>query len=89
MTTTLVSLHVASHAEGLATARLGTLVRLLSSMAMAVDAQTAWSREGLVARRADVAVLGLRELRLAGCADVVVVLPWIGAVGRRVRHRGR
>jgi len=60
----LVALHVAANTEGFATARLRALVRLLSSMAVAVDAEAAWPREGLVASRADVAVLGLRELRL-------------------------
>lgn len=61
MTPSLVSLHVASHAEGLATSCLWTLVRLLASVAVAVDAQTAWPREGLVAGGTDVAILGLGE----------------------------
>lgn len=46
--TSLVSLHVAAHAERFATSRLRALVRLLTSVAVAVDAQTAWSRESLV-----------------------------------------
>jgi hypothetical protein len=52
-------------------------------MAVAVDAQAAWARERLVARRADVAVLRLRECRLARRTDVVVMLPWVLAVGIR------
>jgi hypothetical protein len=46
--TSLVSLHVAAHTESFATSRLRALVRLLTSVAVAVDAQTAWSRESLV-----------------------------------------
>ena len=46
--TSLVSLHVAAHTESFATSRLRALVRLLASVAVAVDAQTAWSRESLV-----------------------------------------
>jgi hypothetical protein len=87
--TSLVSLHVAAHAKGFATSRLRALVGLLACVTVAVDAQAAWPREGLVASRADVAVLGLRKLRLAGSADVVVVLPWVGAVGSRAGHRCR
>jgi hypothetical protein len=58
----LVSLHVAADAEGFATARLRTLVGLFAGVAVAVYAQAAGSREGLVTCRADVAVLRLREL---------------------------
>jgi hypothetical protein len=53
----LMTLHVTSYAESLTTARLRTLVRLLSCVAVAVDTQAAWSREGLVTGRADVSVL--------------------------------
>jgi hypothetical protein len=60
----LVSLHVAADTEGFATARLRALVRLLARVTVAVYPQAAGSGEGLVAGRADVAVLGLRKLRL-------------------------
>jgi len=73
--TSFVALHVAADTEGFATARLRALIGLFSRMAVAVDAEAAWAREGLVASRADVAVLRLRKLRLARSADVVVVLP--------------
>jgi hypothetical protein len=85
----LVALHVASDTESLATARLRTFVWLLAGVAMAVDAQAAWSREGLVASRADVSILRLREGGLTRGADVVVVLPRVRAVARRRRQRQR
>jgi hypothetical protein len=87
--TSLVSLHVAAHAESFATSRLRALVGLLASVAVAVNPQAARSRESLVAGRADVAILRLRKLGLAGSADVVVVLPWVRAVGSWARHRRR
>jgi hypothetical protein len=83
----LVALHVTSDAEGFAASRLRTLVRLLAGVAVAVDAQTAGAREGLVTCRADVAVLRLGKRRLAGCADIVVVLPWVGSSCARARDR--
>jgi hypothetical protein len=91
VTTALVALHVTSHAEGFATAGLGTFVRLLAGVTVAVNAQTAWPRECLVACRANVSVLRLREGRLAGGADVVVVLPRVRAVdgGAGLGHRQR
>lgn len=61
MAPSLMPFHVASHTEGLAAPRLRALVWLLASVAMAMDAQAAWPREGFVASRADVAVLGLRK----------------------------
>lgn len=82
-----MSFHVAAYAKGLAASRLWALVWLLTRMAVAVDAQAAWARKGLVASRADVAVLWLGELRLARRADVVVVLPRVGAVGGRAGNR--
>lgn len=89
MASPFVSLHIRAHRKCLATARLWALVRLLASVAMAVNAQTAWSREGLVASGANVAILGLRKRRLAGSADVMMVLPWVGAVGRWIGNRNR
>ena len=81
MTSPFMSFHVASHAEGLAAPRLRALVRLLASVAMAVDAQATRPGKCLVAGGADVAVLRLRESRLARCADVVVMLPYSRRVG--------
>lgn len=75
--TSLVSFHIASNTKGLSTAWLGALVRLLARVAMTVDAKATWPRESLVAGRADVAVLRLGKLRLAGSADVMMVLPWV------------
>jgi hypothetical protein len=85
----LVPFHVAAYAESFATSRLRALVGLLARVTMAVNAQTARPREGLVAGGADVAVLRLGKLRLAGGANVVMVLPWVGAVGGRAGHRCR
>ena len=62
MAATLVSLHVAADTEGFATTRLRALVRLLARVTVAVYPQAAGSGEGLVASRADVTVLRLREL---------------------------
>lgn len=59
--TALVPLHVATDAEGLLASGVGALERLLARVGVAVDAQGAGPREGLVARLADVAVLRLRE----------------------------
>jgi hypothetical protein len=81
--------HVASHTKRFAAARLGALVGLLARVAVAVDAQAAWARKGLVACRANVPVLRLRECRLAGRADVVVMLPRVLAVGIRRGHGQR
>jgi len=52
-----VPLHVAAHTEGLAAAVVGALEGFLARVAMTVDAQTTRPRKGLVASRADVAVL--------------------------------
>jgi len=59
--TPLVTLHVASDAEGFSATRVWALEGLLARVRMAVDPQRAGAREGLVARLADVPVLGLRE----------------------------
>jgi len=56
MAAAFVSLHVAAYAERLSTPGLRTLVWLLTGVAVTVNTQTARSREGFVARRADVAV---------------------------------
>jgi hypothetical protein len=61
VTAALMTFHVTSYAESFATAWLRALVRLLAGVAVAVYAQTAWSRESLVARRAYVAILRLRK----------------------------
>ena len=97
----LVALHVAPDAEGLAAAGERALEGLLARVGVAVDAQRAGPREGLVAGLADVAVLALREGRRRRGGDVVVVLPgvaprrregyrdgkgWRECLQRRVRH---
>lgn len=84
---TLVSLHVAPHAEGLAAAGVRALEWLLSSVRVAVDPERAGARKGLVARLADVAILRLRERSRRGRRDVVVVLPWVGSRSGRQRNR--
>ena len=81
MATPLVTLHVATHAEGLAAPGVRALEGLLAGMGVAVDAQGAGPREGLVAGLADVPVLRLRERGGRGRRDVVVVLPRVGAGG--------
>ena len=57
MAASLVSLHVASNAKRLSAARLRTLERLFSSMAVVVDLETAWPRECFVASRTDITIL--------------------------------
>lgn len=78
----LVALHVAAYAESFSTASLRALERLLASVGVAVNAQAAGATEGLVARRADVAVLRLRVEMPRGGVKVVVVRPADGS-GRR------
>lgn len=89
MATTLVTLHVAAYAEGLAAPGVGALEGLLAGVGVAVDSQGAGPGEGLVAGLADVPVLGLREGRGRGRRDVVVVLPRVGSRGRAHGHRDR
>lgn len=73
--TPLVTLHVAANAECLAAARLRALERLLASVRVAVDAETARAAEGLVAGLADVTVLALGEEVTRSRVEIVVVLP--------------
>jgi hypothetical protein len=56
-----MTLHVASDAESLAAAGVRALEGLLASVRVAMDAQRARAREGLVASLADIAVLRLGE----------------------------
>ena len=60
MTAAFVALHITAHAESLSTSRVRALERLLAGVRMTVDFQARRSRKSLVARLADVAVLGLR-----------------------------
>jgi hypothetical protein len=87
VTTPLMSFHVAAHTECLPAPRLRALVGLLACVAVAMDTQTARPRKRLVTRRADVAILRLREGSLTGCTDVVVMLPQIRPRSRGRRHR--
>lgn len=64
MTAALVTLHVASDAESLSASGLRAHERLLASVAVTVDPQATRSRKGLVARLANVSVLGRRKVRL-------------------------
>lgn len=73
--------HIASNAKRLTAARLRALVGFLACVTVAVDAQAARSRKGLVASRTNVAVLRLRKGGLTRRTDVVVMLPHILAVG--------
>jgi len=57
---TFVTFHIAAYTEGLATSRKGALEGLFACMRVAVDAQRAGTRKGLVACWADVPVLALR-----------------------------
>ena len=70
-----MAFHVAAYAKGLATAGLGALERLLASVRVAVNAETARPAESLVAGLADVAILTLREKVARDRVEVVVVLP--------------
>lgn len=85
MATALVAFHVASHTEGLATAGDRALEWLLASVGVAVDAERAGTRKGLVAGWADVPVLALGERGGRGRGNVVVMLPWV-RTGRRKSH---
>jgi predicted secreted Zn-dependent protease len=58
---TLMSLHVAPDAEGLAASGVRALERFLSGMRVAVDPERTRTRERLVARLTDVTILRLRE----------------------------
>jgi hypothetical protein len=78
----LVSFHIAPNAKGLSATGVRAFEWFLASVAVAVDAQAAGSREGFVAGRADVAILRLGKCGLAGSANVMMVLPWISAVLR-------
>lgn len=89
MATPLVSLHVASHAKGFATAGDGALERLLARVGVAVDAERAGPGKSLVASRADVSVLALGIRRRCRRGDVVVVLPWVGTSWCNHRQRWR
>jgi hypothetical protein len=80
VTTSLVSFHITSHAEGFTTACVRAFEWFFAGVTVAVNTQTAGTREGLVAGGANIAVLRLREGCLAGRADVVVVLPGIRAI---------
>jgi hypothetical protein len=75
MTSPLVTLHVAAYTECLATTRLGALEGLLTSVRVAMDAQTAWAAESLVAGLADVPVLACWELVPRRRVEIVMVLP--------------
>jgi hypothetical protein len=58
---TLVPLHIAPHAKRLAATGKGAFERFFSRVGVAVDPERAGTGEGLVASRADVPVLALRE----------------------------
>ena len=83
----LVTLHVAAHAKGLAAPGVRALEGLLARVRVAVDPERAGPRKGLVARLADVAVLGLGKRRRRRGGDVVVVLPGVGAGRGPKGHR--
>lgn len=61
MAASLVTLHVASNAKGLAAAGVRALERLLAGVGVAVNSEGAGAGEGFVAGLADVSVLALRE----------------------------
>lgn len=75
MATTLMTLHIAPYAEGLAAAGMCATERLLASVAVGVDAQAGGPRKGLVACPADVAIMVLLVRRGTGRGEVVVMLP--------------
>lgn len=64
MTTALMPLHIAPHAERLPAALMRALERLLARVRMAVDLEAGGPGEGFVARWADVALLTLRKGRV-------------------------
>ena len=61
MATPLVPLHVAPNTKCFPTAGAWTFERFLPRVRVAVDPEAGRPREGLVARLADVSILGLRE----------------------------
>lgn len=71
----LVALHVAAHREGFSTSCMCAAERLLTSVAVRVNAQAGGPRESLVAGPADVPVVVLLVGRGVGGREVVVVLP--------------
>lgn len=75
MASPLVALHVAAHREGLSTSCMCAAERLLTSVAVRVDAQARGPRESLVAGPADIPVVVLLVRRGVGGREVVVMLP--------------
>lgn len=75
MASPLVALHVAAHREGLSASRMCAAERLLTSVAVRVNAQARGPRERLVAGPADIPVVVLLVRRGVGGREVVVVLP--------------
>jgi len=82
-----VTLHVASHAEGLPTPGVRALEGLLARVGVTVDPERAGSGEGLVACLANVAILRLGERCRGGRGNVVVMLPRVGSRGGRKAYR--
>lgn len=78
MTTSLVALHVAAHAKGLAATDVRAAEGLLARVAVRVDAQAGGAREGLVAGAADIPVVVLLVGGGVGGREVVMVLPGRG-----------
>jgi hypothetical protein len=64
VTSSLVSLHVTSHAECLAASLVGAFEGLFAGVTMAVNAQAAGPRKCFIACLADIAILRLREAGL-------------------------
>jgi len=72
-----MTFHVASDAECFAAALVRALEWFLACVWMAVNPQTGWSGECLVAGLTDISVLGLWEWGCGWGRYVVVMLPWI------------
>ena len=77
----LMTLHVTAHRESLPATSVSAPERLLTRVAVGVDAQTGGPRERLVAGAADVAVMVLLVGGGVGGREVVVVLPGGGDGG--------
>lgn len=86
---TLVTLHVAAHGEGLAAAGVGAAEGLLARVGVGVDAERRRAGEGLVAGAADIPVMVLLVRGGAGWREVVMVLPGRGDGGDERRRLGR
>lgn len=90
MTTSLVSFHIASDAEGFPAAIVGAFKRFFSGVRITMDPQTGWPRERFGACLTYVAVSRLDcDRGCGGLRDIMMVLPRITILDGRAFMRVR